>query len=61
MPFSHSTPFTKPVVYLGPKPATANDLCSYLQPIPGDTQQNFPLMDLSPLCASKLSNREEKG
>lgn len=50
-------PFKKPVVYLGPKCAIASD-CKYLHPGTSDTQQNFPLTDLSPLCASKLPNRE---
>lgn len=31
---------------------------NYLQLGPSDTQQNFPLVDLSLLCASKLPNRE---
>lgn len=55
MPCPHSSPFTKPVVYLGPKPATAHQIHYYLQP---DTQQDFPLADHSPLCASKLTDRK---
>lgn len=56
MPCPHSTPFTKPVVYLGPKPATALEIHYYLHP---DTQQDFPLVDHSPRCASKLTDRKK--
>lgn len=58
MPCPYSTPFTNPVVYLGHKPATAHEIHYYLQPVPTDTQQDFPLTDLSPLCAPKLMDRE---
>lgn len=58
MPCPYSTLFTKPVVYLGPKSVTVQDLHYYLQRVPADTQQDFPLMGLSPLCASKPMDRE---
>lgn len=50
----HAIPCTKPVVYLGPKPATVHDLHYYLQHASTDTQ----LVGLSPLCASKLMDRD---
>lgn len=56
--YALSLPFTKPVLYLGPKPATAHDLHYHLKHLPTDTQQDFPLVGLSPLCSSQLMDRE---